>query len=550
MVIPTPFTNQVENLYRFRGFHPVHLGDGYKENRYLVIHKLGHGGFATVWLGRDQVRKRYVALKVLASEVSQNCPEVDILRRLRSSPEHSGKAYIMSLLDHFWIHGPNGSHLCVVSQVAGPSIKQFNRYSGRLRASVARKVALQVTMALDYVHSAGVVHGGIYRGISTKMTSANRLTDFTSSNILLKLANIDKWSVEQIYERLGKPQTRDLAATPGTSPESAMPRYIVNAINMNEIEPQWLSDQIIIIDFGLAFLQDQSSLDMGTPKSYYAPELLFDDARSVSSDVWALGCALFEIRTGTSLFHYKSRPSRNQILISMVNVLGDLPERWWSEWEEGRKWYKKKMNDGEEHAEPNTGSLYHQILETGSNDGVCQASSSPEDESLAHDSADDDKNSSSIDRIISFIGGLSDYEAADIIMRVAQSTSSSVNKSNLNSESSSKSKPKSSSSNCRSADKRISSEGISTGVVSTSPANQIKNVIGMEALGVIGLIDDEMPASVDDFIEPVGTIISISEARGLENLLRKALNYLPEQRSTPAELAKHRWFFDDFRRKD
>ena len=49
----------------------------------------------------------------------------------------------------------------------------------------------------------------------------------------------------------------------------------VDAINMGEVDPRWLSDQIIIIDFGIAFLQHQSSRSIRTPKTYGAPEFLF-----------------------------------------------------------------------------------------------------------------------------------------------------------------------------------------------------------------------------------------------------------------------------------
>jgi serine/threonine-protein kinase SRPK3 len=239
-----PPAKQVEKLsYRFGGFHPVHLGDHFKKDRYRIIHKLGHGGFATVWLARDQVRQRYIALKILASGLSRDCPEVEILRRLRASPEHSGKPYVMSMLDHFWIYGPNGKHLCVVSEVGGPSIKQFNDCPGqssgtrRLQASVARKVALQATEGLAYIHHNGIVHGGIYCGIRIRETSANhRPLDFTSSNILLQLAIIDEWSVEQIYERLGEPQTQDLSPAPARDPESSGPRYTVQAIDMKEVD--------------------------------------------------------------------------------------------------------------------------------------------------------------------------------------------------------------------------------------------------------------------------------------------------------------------------
>lgn len=39
--------------YQLGGYHPVHLGDLYSNDRYKVIHKLGFGTYATVWLARD-----------------------------------------------------------------------------------------------------------------------------------------------------------------------------------------------------------------------------------------------------------------------------------------------------------------------------------------------------------------------------------------------------------------------------------------------------------------------------------------------------------------
>ena len=40
-------------MYRKGGYHPTHLGDTFKDGRYKVIHKLGWGGYATIWLARD-----------------------------------------------------------------------------------------------------------------------------------------------------------------------------------------------------------------------------------------------------------------------------------------------------------------------------------------------------------------------------------------------------------------------------------------------------------------------------------------------------------------
>jgi len=40
--------------YRPGGYHPVELGDTFKGGRYKICHKLGWGGFSTVWLAKDR----------------------------------------------------------------------------------------------------------------------------------------------------------------------------------------------------------------------------------------------------------------------------------------------------------------------------------------------------------------------------------------------------------------------------------------------------------------------------------------------------------------
>lgn len=39
--------------YRPGGFHPVTLGDTFRDERYSIRHKLGFGGHSTVWLAWD-----------------------------------------------------------------------------------------------------------------------------------------------------------------------------------------------------------------------------------------------------------------------------------------------------------------------------------------------------------------------------------------------------------------------------------------------------------------------------------------------------------------
>lgn len=51
-----------EPLHRYQrgGYHPVHLGDYLNNGRYKILHKLGWGGYSSVWVARD-TRSRFLS---------------------------------------------------------------------------------------------------------------------------------------------------------------------------------------------------------------------------------------------------------------------------------------------------------------------------------------------------------------------------------------------------------------------------------------------------------------------------------------------------------
>lgn len=117
------FQKYVENLENYRpgGFHPVRLGDEFSHSRYRVVHKLGMGSFATIWLARDEVTRGYVALKMFSAAKSKTTIELEALNTLQGYAEshHPGRPYVLRLLDQFQVEGPNGKHECLVSEVLG-----------------------------------------------------------------------------------------------------------------------------------------------------------------------------------------------------------------------------------------------------------------------------------------------------------------------------------------------------------------------------------------------------------------------------------------------
>ena len=151
------------------------IGDVFADGRYKVLHKLGFGGSSTIWLARDSVSGMLVALKILAAfkstEPKDEIEELVISRKLDtliSSTRNAARHNIQTIKDSFIEEGPNGTHICLVSELAGPSVFAMSFFgcegrlegSKRLRGDLAKNVAKQTAAAVELMHSAGLVHGG------------------------------------------------------------------------------------------------------------------------------------------------------------------------------------------------------------------------------------------------------------------------------------------------------------------------------------------------------------------------------------------------------
>ncbi|TFK78448.1 hypothetical protein K466DRAFT_77982, partial [Polyporus arcularius HHB13444] len=125
-------------LYRPGHLHPVVVGDIIRPessrcpNRpansptgYRILHKLGHGGEATVWLAQGlETPERLVSLKVYSAHCHTAAErEARALRASAATSNVPWSKHVLSLIDSFTIRGSNGIHHTHVSDVVLPMIQ-------------------------------------------------------------------------------------------------------------------------------------------------------------------------------------------------------------------------------------------------------------------------------------------------------------------------------------------------------------------------------------------------------------------------------------------
>ncbi|KAH8587070.1 kinase-like domain-containing protein [Bisporella sp. PMI_857] len=324
--------------YRPGGFHPVHIGDRFgTAGRFRVIHKLGSGGLATVWLCRDQDTQKYVALKIIiADESREKSSELRLVNQEGLDFGEAGGECIALPCEYFWHDGPNGRHLCLVLPVLGPRVSAlWGKFEDPAR--VSRDIALQVTRGLHFLHKNGICHG-----------------DFRPSNILLRLTGFDELSEDELVKQLGEPNKEPLLTISGEGPAPSGPEYLVEGLSLDRLDARFISDQVSIVDFGESYDMHSPPEDLGIAASFRSPELLFDNTIGVGCDLWALACTIYEVRTRSPLFE-NFMDDDDEVIAQMVPLLGKAPEPWWSSWKARGQWYEE---DGTPLVNPETGKPY------------------------------------------------------------------------------------------------------------------------------------------------------------------------------------------------
>jgi serine/threonine-protein kinase len=183
-------------------------------SRYRVERTLGRGGMATVYLARDTLLDRDVAVKVLAEHLAED--ELFRARFLREArlAARIAHANVVRIYDV----APEEHGLSIVMEyVDGESLAVELRRRGRLPAAKVTELGLQLCAALQAAHTAGLVHRDVKpQNVLLRRDGTVKLGDFGIARSNDSTALTEHGSVLGTAAYLAPEQARGETATPAT----------------------------------------------------------------------------------------------------------------------------------------------------------------------------------------------------------------------------------------------------------------------------------------------------------------------------------------------
>lgn len=135
-------------------YYPVCIGE-VLVNRYRVEHKLGHGGFSTVWMAHNMSNDNDVALKIMSPGPSGE-REYAAQKMIASAVRDTSR--LLMYQETFLLEAPTTHHRVLVFPLLGPSLRTHAR---SMSMAVRMSSAKQLLQAIKALPDGGVVHRGI-----------------------------------------------------------------------------------------------------------------------------------------------------------------------------------------------------------------------------------------------------------------------------------------------------------------------------------------------------------------------------------------------------
>ncbi|WP_343247442.1 Stk1 family PASTA domain-containing Ser/Thr kinase [Diplocloster hominis] len=144
--------------------------------RYEIIEKIGTGGMADVYKGKDRKLNRYVAIKVLKNEFRG---DTTFVAKFKAEAQAAAGLAHPNIVNVYDVGDEDGVYYIVMELVDGITLKEYIERKGRLSSKEAISIAIQVSMGLEAAHNNHIIHRDIKpQNIIISTDGKVKVTDF------------------------------------------------------------------------------------------------------------------------------------------------------------------------------------------------------------------------------------------------------------------------------------------------------------------------------------------------------------------------------------
>ena len=301
------------------------------DDRYDVVRPLGSGGMGEVYLARDRVLGRDVALKVLRKQYAGDDEFAERFKREAMSAASLSHPNIIQVYDRG--ETEEGASYIAMEYVPGGTLKERISREGPLEAADAAGLGAQVAEALGAAHDRGMVH-----------------RDIKPQNVLLAArggAKVADFGIARAGSSATISRTGSVMGTAGyMSPEQALGKpatpksdlYSLGVVLYEALtgELPYTADNPIAVSMKHVNepLRPPIELNPRIPKGMNAlvtkllakdPEDRYADAEELADDLWRVNRGLEPVAAGVGR---KQGPGTQRTALASTNVTNKMQRPW------------------------------------------------------------------------------------------------------------------------------------------------------------------------------------------------------------------------------
>ncbi len=145
-------------------------------NRYELIEKIGGGGMALVYKARCRLLNRFVAIKILRDEFTD---DEEFVKRFRVEAQAAASLSHPNIVSVFDVGHEKNIHYIVMEYIDGITLKEYIAKKGVLPWKEAVGIAIQICSAIEHAHKNHVIHRDIKpHNILLTRDGIAKVTDF------------------------------------------------------------------------------------------------------------------------------------------------------------------------------------------------------------------------------------------------------------------------------------------------------------------------------------------------------------------------------------